>query len=402
MKHLVNRGETVNRNDPRDDQGEFRPAMNIKLSAGWFYGALIVILCVWILHSFLTAILAACVTAVASWPLYTRFARSLPRSMRRSAVSLTFTITITLFVLAPLMFAFGALLTEANVLVQEIAVADQTGLAVPLWVEHVPLVGQWLTTHWQNEFAHVGAVSLWAHRTDAAALLGLAQSVGQFVGRHVFIILFAILVLFFLYQEGESLARNFRRLLRHHIGERAESYVDLATKSLRASVNSILLVALFEGFGTGFAYVVAGVPHAVSWAAITGLFALVPFLGYVAVAALSFQLALTGAAAPAVAAFALGCLVLFSGDKIVRPMIARNGTHLHFVWVLMACLGGFEALGLVGLVIGPVALSLARELWEQRVRDLPATEIAAGHPRELASTAAHLVPPGSVLREDLR
>jgi predicted PurR-regulated permease PerM len=38
----------------------------------------------------------------------------------------------------------------------------------------------------------------------------------------------------------------------------------------------------------------------------------------------------------------------------------------------MSCLGGFEALGLVGLVIGPVVLSLARELWEQRVRDLPA------------------------------
>ena len=103
---------------------------------------------------------------------------------------------------------------------------------------------------------------LWAQRTDTSALLGWAQSVGQFVGRHVFIILFAILMLFFLYQEGESLARNFRRLLRHHIGERAEGYVDLATRSLRASVNSMLVVALFDGFGTGVAYVIAGVPHA--------------------------------------------------------------------------------------------------------------------------------------------
>jgi predicted PurR-regulated permease PerM len=66
--------------------------------------------------------------------------------------------------------------------------------------------------------------------------------------------------------------------------------------------------------------------------------------------------------------------VLFVGDKVVRPLIARNATRLHFVWVLMGCLGGFEALGLVGLVIGPVALSLTRELWEQRVRDLPAED----------------------------
>ena len=51
-------------------------------------------------------------------------------------------------------------------------------------------------------------------------------------------------------------------------------------------------------------------------------------------------------------------------------MVARDGTRLPFVWVLIGCLGGFEVLGLVGLVIGPVLLSLAGELWNQRLRDL--------------------------------
>jgi predicted PurR-regulated permease PerM len=373
--------------------------MNIRLTAGWFYGALIVALSVWILHSFLTALLAGCVTAVASWPLYARFARRMPRRMHRSAVSLAFTLAMTVFVLAPLMFAFSAMLTEANALLLEIAAADKTGIGVPLWLEHVPLLGPWMAARWQSELAHAGAMSLWAHRTDATALLGWAQSVGEFVGRHVFIILFAILVLFFLYQEGESLARNFRRLLRHHIGERAEAYVDLATRSLRASVNSMLLVALFDGFGSGLAYVAAGVPHAAVWAAITGSFALVPFLGYVAVTALTLRLALLGATTPAVVAFALGCLVLFIGDKVVRPVIARNGTRLHFVWVLMACLGGFEALGLVGLVIGPVAVSLTRELWEQRVRDLPPAA-PTDHPLAAASAVREVRTAGQVLRED--
>ncbi|HUH93109.1 MAG TPA: AI-2E family transporter [Casimicrobiaceae bacterium] len=374
--------------------------MNIKLTAGWFYGALIVALSVWILHSFLTALLAACVTAVASWPLYARFARRVPRRMRRSTVSLAFTVAMAVFVLAPLLFAFGALLTEVNAMIQELAAADKSGIGVPPWLEHVPLAGPWMASRWQRDLAHEGAVSLWAQRTDATALLGWAQSVGQFVGRHAYIILFAILVLFFLYQEGESLARNFRRLLRHHIGERAEGYVDLATRSLRASVNSMLVVALFDGFGSGLAYAIAGVPHAAVWAAITGLFALVPFLGYVAVTVLSLRLALLGATTPAVAAFALGCLVLFSGDKIVRPMIARKGARLHFVWVLMACLGGFEVLGLVGLVIGPVALSLTRELWEQRVRDLPPADVPAVQTVQLAVATAETASPGSVPREE--
>jgi predicted PurR-regulated permease PerM len=374
--------------------------MNIKLTAGWFYGALIVALSVWILHSFFTALLAACVTAVASWPLYTRFARRMPRSMPRSTVSLAFTVAMAVFVLAPLMFAFGAMLTEANTMILELAAADKSGIGVPPWLEHVPLAGPWMASRWQRALAHEGAVSLWAQQTDSTALLGWAQSLGQFVGRHIFIILFAILVLFFLYQEGELLARNFRRLLRHHIGERAETYVDRATRSLRASVNSMLVVALFDGFGSGLAYVIAGVPHAAVWGAITGSFALVPFLGYVAVAVLSLRLGLLGATTPAIVAFALGCLVLFSGDKIVRPMIARKGARLHFVWVLMACLGGFEVLGLVGLVIGPVALSLTRELWEQRVRDLPPADVPAVQTVELTVAAAETASPGSVLREE--
>jgi predicted PurR-regulated permease PerM len=210
----------------------------------------------------------------------------------------------------------------------------------------------------------------WTQRTDPAALLGWAQSLAQFMARHAFIIGFTILMLFVLYQEGESLAEGFRATLRQRIGERADGYVDLATRAVRASVNSMLVVGLFDGFATGIAYAIAAVPHAAQWASITGLLALVPFLGYVAVAALTLQLAMTGATGPALLSFGLGAGVLFFGDKIVRPMVARNGVRLGFVWVLMGCLGGFEVLGLVGLVLGPVVLTLLRELWQQNVRNL--------------------------------
>src|SRR5262249_43153065 len=154
------------------------------------------------------------------------------------------------------------------------------------------------------------------------------------------------------------IADGLRRLVRNRFGAQSEGYLDVATRALRASANSMLVVALFEGFATGAAYVVAGVPRPAVWAAITGSLGLVPFLGYVAVAVLALQLTLEGAAAQALAAFSLGCAVLFVGDKVVRPAFAREGTHLPFVWVLMGCFGGFKVLGLVGVVIGPVVLTL--------------------------------------------
>jgi predicted PurR-regulated permease PerM len=192
--------------------------------------------------------------------------------------------------------------------------------------------------------------------------------------RHAFITGFAVLLLYFLYQEGERLAGQFRRVLRHAVGERAECYVDLASKAVRASVNSMLIVGLLDGLACAAVYAISGVPHAALWAAITGALAIVPFLGYVAVIALVLQLAMKGATATALWSLAMGSVVLLAGDKILRPVIAGNGLRLRFVWVLMGCLGGFEVLGLVGLVVGPVALTLTRELWQQRVRDAAAAD----------------------------
>jgi predicted PurR-regulated permease PerM len=336
-------------------------AMNLRLTAGSLCSALVIGLAAWVLHGFIEALLAACVIAVASWPLYRWFAARMPRSLKRTTTSLIFTSLIALFVLAPLAFAFAALVTEAHATLLAIAATDQAGIAPPRWLETAPIVGPQLAAHWTSKLAQPGALAQWAEHADPAAFLSWAQSLGQFTLRHLFIVVFTNLVLFYLYQEGESLAQALRRTLRQRIGERTERYLDVARHAVRASVNSMLLVGLFVGCASWAAYALAGVPQAALWGAITGALGLVPFLGYVAVAALTLQLSLAGAEAAAGWTFVLGCFVLFLGDKLVRPAMARNGTHLPYVLVLMGCLGGFEVLGLVGVVIGPVMLTIARE-----------------------------------------
>jgi predicted PurR-regulated permease PerM len=340
--------------------------------------AVVAVLAVWVLNSFLLPVLVAGVTAIASWPLYERFAQRMPGRLSQSVTPLIFTVLMTTFVLAPLTFAFTALAGEAHTLLLAIAAADKQGIAAPQWLEKLPLAGSWLVERWQAELSRPGALLGWAQRTNTAALLGWAQSIGHFMARHVFIIGFAILVLFFLYQQGESIAADFRRLLARRIGEQAEHLLDVALRALRASVNSMLVVGLFDGILIGIVYAVAGAPHAVLWAAITGSLAVAPLVGYLVLAVLTLKLAMTGTAAPALLSFSAGCLVLFCGDKIVRPRIAREGTGLAFVWVLMGCLGGFEVLGLVGLVIGPVVLTLARELWAQSLRDVVSGTTGSG------------------------
>lgn len=310
--------------------------MNLKLTPGRFIALAIAGLSVWIVHPFIEAILAACVTAVASWPLYLRFKAALPRRLGRAGSAVLFTGGLTVFVLAPMAFACWALLDEAHSLLLELAATDRLGMGDTLW----------------------GL----ARHADPATVLGWARSLGQFTFRHVLTVGFTVLLLCFLFQEGAAVARRLTDVLRQAVGDQADRYAEVTTRAVRAAVSSMLVVALFDTLVAGVAYLAAGVPHALVWAAITGSLAAVPFLGYAAVAAMAVQLALKGPASPALLSLLLGGAVLLAGDKVVRPLAARGGMRLPFVWVLMGCVGGFGVLGLAGLVIGPVVLSLAKEL----------------------------------------
>jgi predicted PurR-regulated permease PerM len=341
--------------------------MDLKLTPARLLAAAIVVLSVWIVHGFIEAMLAAGVTAIASWPLYTAFRARLPRRVSTRAGAAIFTGAMTLFVLAPMVFACWALFGEAHVLLLALASADSRGFVAPEWLANAPVVGPWFAARWQTELARPGALLTLTQHADPTALFGWAQSLGQFTVRHALIVGFAIFLLAFLYQEGASLGREMTRGLRRAVGDGAEHYVDVAMGAVRASVNSMLIVALFDGLATALAYEVAGAPRALLWAAITGSLAAVPFLGYAAVAAMAVQLTSTGAPTTALLSLLLGCAVLLCGDKLVRPMVARGGLRLPFVWVLMGCIGGFSVLGLAGLVIGPVVLTLARELRDPRL-----------------------------------
>lgn len=136
-----------------------------------------------ILWSFVQPLLWASVVAVASWPMYRRFAERLPRSLASGATPLIFTMLVSLLVLAPIMFAFGALAVMARSWADEVALANPAGFAVPAGVESLPLVGTHLVQHWRARLSAPGGMTAWMQRVDTSAVFGWAQTLGQFPGR---------------------------------------------------------------------------------------------------------------------------------------------------------------------------------------------------------------------------
>ena len=126
-----------------------------------------------------------------------------------------------------------------------------------------------------------------------------------------------------------------------------------------------MLVGLAEGVLLGFVYALAGVPSAVLWAAATGVLAIIPFGAPLAFLCVSALLLANGHTGAAVGVTVAGVVVLFIADHFVRPTIIGNATKLPFLAVLLGILGGVETLGLIGLFVGPVVMTLFVTLWHE-------------------------------------
>jgi predicted PurR-regulated permease PerM len=61
-------------------------------------------------------------------------------------------------------------------------------------------------------------------------------------------------------------------------------------------------------------------------------------------------------------------------DSILRPFLVGAGEEMSFFWLVFAVLGGLEAFGLKGLLLGPLILSLmpvVLEIYRDRYLDIP-------------------------------
>jgi predicted PurR-regulated permease PerM len=337
--------------------------LKLDFNARWLWAAVVVLLSAWLIHGFFQPLAWAGMLAVATWPIYRRFAAWMPSRMASGITPAVFTLLVAAFVLAPMAFAFGAVAVQAQGLLNQIALADKAGLAAPAWLGSLPWVGAPFAERWGMLLGTPGGLSSWAR--DSATFLGWVRTLGHFVAHHLFVISFSVVFLHFVYRGGDALAARLEWLLRETIGDSVAPYLELVVRAVRAMVISMLAVALFCGVLAAIIYAVAGVKHAWVWGAVTGLFAMIPYLGYVVVAGVALSLAAAGAATPALAVCVLGCTVNFVGDKIVRPVLVGSTVKLGFVWILMASLGGLELMGLLGLLLGPVVLALGSSLWRE-------------------------------------
>ena len=123
------------------------------------------------------------------------------------------------------------------------------------------------------------------------------------------------------------------------------------------------LSAVLHGVLMSLAFRLAGLPNALLWGVVTMVFSILPVLGSGLVwGPAAIWLLLDHRPGPAVVLALWGIFVIGNIDYVIRPMVSRRWAKIHPLITLIGALLGVPYLGLLGLLIGPLAVSYFFEL----------------------------------------
>ncbi len=194
-------------------------------------------------------------------------------------------------------------------------------------------------------------------------LLYLARNTALNLGELLFTLGVALFSLFFVYRDGEKVVSAAivrfapdREQARHYCAE------------IRATTTAVTVGTIFtclvQGATAGVGYFAAGLPAPVLCGALTALAALVPVVGTGCIwAPLAAVVALNGAYFKA-ALLATWCLVLVGlADNAIRPLAIGAKSNIPVPAIVLGAIGGLFALGMLGLILGPVLFALLGTVW---------------------------------------
>ncbi|MEP7327204.1 MAG: AI-2E family transporter [Gemmatimonadota bacterium] len=123
------------------------------------------------------------------------------------------------------------------------------------------------------------------------------------------------------------------------------------------------LTALVQGIMVGVAFAVVGLSHAMFWGVVTVILSILPVVGSGLVWLPGvLVLVLQENYVRAIGLALWGVIVVANVDNVIRPMVFRRYAQIHPLVTLVGAFAGIRYFGLLGLLVGPLALSYFFEL----------------------------------------
>ncbi|MGZ5441881.1 MAG: AI-2E family transporter [Thermoanaerobaculia bacterium] len=314
-----------------------------------------------IIWPFMTAILLAAILVTLTFGIYKRVRKRLKGSSAKAATVML--LGTTLLLVIPTLILSILLVQQANMVVEKLQSGEaqamvrriDIGPALALLKRVAPNFDPQTLSPERLLLPAMQQIPGWVARHGGAVVGGLAGMVLGFA--------LVLLAMFFFYTEGEEILDQLSLLsplpekYDREFGERFKDVID-------ATFRGQLFTGIAQGAVTGIGLAIAQVPGAGFWGAVAALLSLIPMVGAAAVwvpAAIYLVISASMGSRPwwqAIFMIIWGALFVSLVDNVVRPWAMKGKAQLPAIPLLFAILGGLQAFGVVGLVIGPLVFSL--------------------------------------------
>jgi len=167
-----------------------------------------------------------------------------------------------------------------------------------------------------------------------------------------------LLTIFYLLKDGEQWKNALLRL-----SPLKDTDDKKILKSISNTVNGVIkgyiLIAVVQGILMGFGLYIFGVPNPALWGVVAAIASLIPSVGTALVSIpVIIYLYFTGDIVATIGMAVWATLAVGLIDNLLNPIIIGKSVKIPMLLILFSVLGGISLLGPIGILIGPLVVSL--------------------------------------------
>ncbi|QLA16313.1 AI-2E family transporter [Desulfolutivibrio sulfoxidireducens] len=313
-----------------------------------------------VLRPFVHLIVLGTVLATLFHPIFSLLRRKWRN--RGSLAALATVAMVVLLLIVPLLLLTGALLNQGMQTLSAVQNwLQENDLETLLSQEHLAPYLAWLKTH--APFLDLSKIDL------QGDLIELSKQSGQIIldagttllgnalglTLNFFILVF---ILFFLIRDGESMLARIKYLmpLREEQEDRLiKQFGDVS----RSVVMGSFLIAVCQGLAGSLGLYIVGIPP-LFWGFMMGFTSLIPIVGTAIIwIPAAIYLGLTNQWEWGLFLAAWGAIIVSGIDSVLRPLLLKGRSNMSMFYVFLSILGGIKYFGALGILYGPLIVSLA-------------------------------------------
>ncbi len=320
--------------------------------------ALLAIACLIILKPFLPLIAWGFIIGVASYPLFLKLQGALGGRGRLAAG--LYTLVLLALLIIPVVLLAQSLVEGVQTLAAHMKDATPDLPPPPESVAGWPIIGAPLYKLWSaasNDLARVA--QQYAPQIKAALPKLLSATAG--LGFTVLQFLLSILLAGWLLANAPAASKAARSLFVRLFEEKGPEYHQLVSSTIRSVTNGILGVAVIQTIGASLGFLVFGLPAAGLWAVIFLIAAVLQMGMLVMIPAIIYMFTIASTTKAII--FAIWCIIVGAGDAVLKPLMLGRGVAVPIAVVFLGAIGGFVVMGIIGLFVGAIVLSVGYKLF---------------------------------------